>query len=183
MATDKLLTGSVSFAHLHGISKPLGAKADDQEDDKKQMEGESDEDYAKRMDAEDGDPKDPDNDGDEDAEGDDADPEDEKKDAKSKASHARGVKSERARWAAVIGNKLFASNPALGARLLATTSLGAKAILGCLRDSPAAASAIAPASRAQNNPTVGSGAAPAPTGAAAIEQRWGAAFKRAGIVK
>jgi hypothetical protein len=195
MATRPDLLGStVSFAHLHGIARPpVAAKADDKKDDEKdndedtraKAEGDDnvDEDNEDKKE-DDKNAKADDNDENMKAEGeedDDAADDDEDKKTK-KAAHRGGVKAERARWAGVLGHKLFASNPALGARLLATTSLPAKAILACIRDLPAASGQTS--SRAAGNPSLGpnGGAAPS-TGAAANDQRWAAAFKRAGVSK
>jgi hypothetical protein len=203
MSRAQLLNTAVSFAHLQGIGKPLNGKPrgdgpdddkkKDDDDAKKQGADESDDDYAKRMEEDDDDKKDDkasgkkadtdDDDDEENMEGDDDEPgDDDKKDDKSKAAHRRGVRSERSRWAAVLGHKSFAGNPVLGARLLATTAMSAKAIIGCLRDSPAPV--VAHSGRSAGNPNLGpSGGTSSPGGAAAIDQRWGAAFKRAGVIK
>ena len=61
----------------------------------------------------------------------------------------------------MLGNKAFARNPALGARMLAKTGMSASAIVGMLKDTPAAggsSTASPSASRAARNPNVGSGA-------------------------
>lgn len=201
MSRAQLLNTAVSFAHLQGIGKPLSGKPRgegsdddkkrDDDDAKKQGADESDDDYAKRMEEEDDDKKDDKasgkkadtDDDEEDMEGEDDEPgDDDKKDDKSKAAHRRGMRSERSRWAAVLGHKSFAGNPVLGARLLATTAMSAKAIIGCLRDSPALV--VAHSGRSAGNPNLGpSGGTSSPSGAAAIDQRWGAAFKRAGVIK
>jgi hypothetical protein len=188
----ELLGSTVSFAHLHGVARPLGsAKADD---DKKDEQDDDKDEGAKGSKAEGDDNVDEDNedddkkdakadDNDENMAGEDDDAGDDDEDKKTKkAAHRAGVKAERARWAAVLGSRVFASNPALGARLLATTALPAKAILGCIRDSPAASTQST--SRAAGNPAIGPNGGSAPSnGPAANDQRWAAAFKRAGVTK
>lgn len=189
MSPPNAQAGAISFAHLAGITTPVHAKAeapadkDDDKDAKAQGEDETDEQYAKRMEDEE----------DEkaakskaDANEDDEQPEDDKKDDKAKKAGARaasplarGVAQERARWVAVVGSRAFARNAAVGAHLLASTSMDAGAILAVLRDTPATASGDG--GRAARNPSIGTGAAAAPTGPAANEARWAAAAKRAGI--
>jgi hypothetical protein len=71
---------------------------------------------------------------------------------------------ERARWSKVLGSSAFASAPPVAAHLLASTDMPAEAIIGSLRQIAADAKA-APAARE-----------------AAISDRWGAAFKRAGVI-
>ena len=188
MSLPDAQAGAISFAHLAGITAPVHAAKAEAPDDKekgkaKKAEGEDETD--EKMEAEDDDKS---------AEapgegGEDDEPEDdEKDDKKGKAkkagargvpAFARGVAQERARWAGVLGSRAFARNPAVGAHLLANTAMDAEAILGVLRDTPAAAAGDG--GRASRNPSIGTGAAAAPTGPAATEARWGAAFKRAGI--
>jgi hypothetical protein len=197
MTVNTAQAGALSFAHLAGITRPINARADvpdgDKKDDKDasktQGADESDDDYAKRMEAEDDDKKDDDkakkaesDDEDEKMESDDKDPEDDKKDSKKArgtSGVSRGVTMERARWTAVIGSRAFSRNPAVGAHMLASTSMSASAILGVLRDTPVSASAAD--SRSARNPNIGTDAAAAPTGASAIQNAWGSAFKRAGV--
>jgi hypothetical protein len=181
MSTLDAQAGAISFAHLAGITAPVhAAKADAPDDDKKDAKKADDDSDDETMESDD-----PEKDDDKDAkaESDEPDEDDEpKKDKAKKASTsgvARGVAQERARWTAVIGSRAFVRNPAIGAHLLANTPMSATAILGALRDAPAGTGA-ADAARSARNPNLGAGA---PAVAVTTDTRWGAAFKRAGIVK
>ena len=217
-ARDALLSSTVSFAHLHGIARPVAGRsraeempADDKDEsdnrkdddrdegdaDREDQDGkkgrkakrgraqgddESDDDYAKRMEEEGEESED--EDGNEDkGDYEDGDNDREEKDGKQRgALFRRGVSAERARWASVLGSKFFAGNPALGARLLSTTSLSARTIIGCLRDSPAVGASRP--DRAARNPNVGPSGGRSPgAGPNAIQDRWSAAFKRAGVTR
>ena len=186
MAVEFDAARGLSFAHLAGLA-PVAAKADeDDKDSKAKSEGEdkdeSDEDDKKSKksaakdgeDGEDGEDGDDGKDGEDGDDGDDGedgeDGEDGRdgrdgKDGKDGKDAKRARSAERTRWATVLGAKSFAKNPALGARLLATTGLSASAIVGTLRDTQAAGGSSASNSRADRNPNVGTGAAAAPRAA------------------
>ncbi len=172
---------AVSFAHLSGIALPAsGARAESDKDEDKDREDENtdedaeDEDDKKSKKAKKAKAK-----ADEDDDGSDADMSDEDEDEddkpKDKAKSARTA--ERARWAAVLGNKSFARAPALGARLLATTGMSAKAIVGLLAEAPAAvASGQASSARSDRNPALGQGS---PSRGAPTESHMVSAMQRA----
>lgn len=170
----------LSFAHLAGLALAASA-SDDDENDKKAPAAESDEDgdedekpakkdskKAKKAVKEDDEESAEWDDADASEEDDDAD-EDEDEDEDDKpvkrpVDAKSATKAERTHWAAVLGSKAFARAPALGAKMLATTGLSAKAIVGMLREAQAAsAPRSASASRSERNPTVGANA-PAPRG-------------------
>jgi hypothetical protein len=80
--------------------------------------------------------------------------------AEDRQGFRAGVQQERARWTAVLASKSFAGNPAVAAHLLANTSMSAGEITASLRQI-AADTAAAPREQA-----------------AAIAERWNAAFRR-----
>jgi hypothetical protein len=185
MSTLDAQAGAISFAHLAGITAPVhAAKADapDDKDDKKDAKKADDDTDDETMESDEPE-KDDDKKDDAKAESDEPDEDDEpKKDKAKKASTsgvARGIAQERARWTAVIGSRAFVRNPAIGAHLLANTPMSAAAILGALRDAPAGTGAV-DAARAARNPNLGTSA---PAVAVTTDMRWGAAFKRAGVLK
>jgi hypothetical protein len=160
-----------SFAHLLGRA---GIRAEDdqdgddtgQDDERKQRDGESDDDYAKRM--EELDKKD----GDDDKDGADAeDEEDPDADAagendKEKAARAK----ERARCAAIFGSKASGTRPDVAAHLAFNTSMSAKAAIGMLdafaagSTAPAAQQSLASRMAKVPNQNVGASSAAAPNG-------------------
>lgn len=160
-----------SFAHLIGM-----AAADGGEDPNKQRDGESDEDYAKRMDEEERKQRDDESDEDyakrmeeldkkegDDEEGDDADAEEETEG--EKAARDR----ERARCAAIFSSPAAASRPDFAAHLAFQTSMKASEAIGMLTSFAAGAPkrtslATRMAGVKQVNTGTGAGAA-APTGA------------------
>ena len=168
----------LSFAHLAGLALAASA-SDDDENDKKAPAAESDEDgdedekpakkdskKAKKAVKEDDEESAEWDDADASEEDDDADEDEDEDDkpVKRPVDAKSATKAERTHWAAVLGSKAFARAPALGAKMLATTGLSAKAIVGMLREAQAAsAPRSASASRSERNPTVGANA-PAPRG-------------------
>lgn len=180
MSTTNAQAGAISFAHLAGITTPIhAAKADSPSDDDKKDAKKADDDSDDETMEDDEPKKNDDTKEDAKAEADEPD-DDDKKDKAKKASTsgvARGVAQERARWTAVLASKSFARNPAVGAHMLANTSMDASGILAVLRDTPATA---ADAGRAARNPNLGTSA---PAVAVSTDTRWGAAFKRAGVLK
>jgi hypothetical protein len=173
---------AVSFAHLSGIALPAsGARAESEDKDKDREDENPDEDAEEEDDKKSKKAKakskakadDEDDGSDADMEESDEDEDDgkDKRDAKSARS------AERARWAAVLGNKAFARAPAMGAKLLATTNLSAKAITGLLAEAPAAAtSSPASSARSERNPQLGGGA---PNRGAAAESHMVASMQKA----
>lgn len=161
-----------SFAHLlsFGAARAEGDQGDnggDQDDERKQGDDESDEDYAKRM--EELDKKDAAK-GKANAEDDDDDASAADEDDKEKAARTR----ERARCAAIFGSKAAGSRPDLAAHLAFNTSMSASEAIGMLGAVAASAAPAVPAtaaaprqslaSRMLNVPAqnVGAGAAAAP---------------------
>lgn len=126
------LASAMPFAHFLGLPAATAARAEDDDDDRKQRDGESDDDYAKRMEEQDkkdeesrsargegDDPEDPDaeDDEDDDADMEDGDDEDKKDDKETgkRAGRAQGARQcERARCAAIVaaGIKAGAVNQA-----------------------------------------------------------------------
>jgi len=155
-----------SFAHLFGV----GARAEDdqggndnsQDDPRKQREGESDEDYAKRM--EELDKKEADD------EGNDPDAENDSNESdKEKAARAK----ERARCAAIFGVKAAGSRPDVAAHLAFATDMSASQAVGLLNSFAAGAAAPTPKRQSLGSrmagvavPNVGASAPAAPGGAA-----------------
>lgn len=183
MSVKDIEAGTISFAHLSGLARISAAKSDAPEDDKKDAKkAEDDSDDADASAESDDDKKDAAK-----AEADEPEDDDDKKDDKAKKAESdddkkdakKATAAERARWAAVLSSKAFARNAAIGAHLLANTSMSAAAVMSVLRDAPAAASSN-DAARSARNPNLG---ASAPAVAATTNDRWAAAIKRAGIVK
>lgn len=186
MSTPNAQAGAISFAHLAGITTPVhAAKADAPDDDKKdakKAEDDSDDESMESDEPKKDEAKKAEDDSDEekaeDDKPDDADEDDKKsKKARSASGISKGIAQERARWTAVVASKSFAKHAAMGAHMLANTSMSADAILSVLRDAPAAASQ-SDAARSARNPSLGAGA---PAFSPTTNDRWGAAFKRAGI--
>lgn len=173
---DKGVPGAMSFAHLAGLPNGPKASADDDED-REQRDGESDEDYKARLKAmdDDEDPKKDDAESDDEdpkaaddddkpkggkakkAKADDQDPDDDDKEelnGKSSASKAR--LRERERCAAIFGSKHAAGKVELACSLAFDTSLTRKEAIAVLAKTPAAAPARggAPASRSERNPNL-----------------------------
>ena len=115
--------------------------------------------------AEDGEDGDDGEDGKDGDDGEDGDDGRDGRDGKDGKDAKRARTAERTRWATVLGSKSFARNPALGARLLARTGMSASAIVGTLRDTPAAGGQSASAARSDRNPRVGADAPVAPRAA------------------
>lgn len=137
-------TKAFSFAHLlsRAGSRADGDQGDDgnnQDDERKQRDGESDDDYAKRMEELDKKEKD-DGKGDPGAEDEDDDAAAADESDKEKAARA----SERARCAAIFGSKAAGGRPDLAAHLAFNTSMSAREAIGML-GAFAAGSAAAPA--------------------------------------
>lgn len=155
------------FAHLLGLGRPAGARAEDDDDKKdsdaaKAEETDDDEDgddrkdskKSKRAKAEDDDKKDDDADAakaedDDDKDGDDK--KDSKKSKKAKADmdddecddedddYAKGQKAERARWAKVLKSPAAGGGRlAAACEMLATTGLKSSAIISTLNALPVA---------------------------------------------
>jgi hypothetical protein len=185
---------ALSFAHLAGVRPGAvrkraddGNKTYDDQDDKKQADGESDEDYAKRMRARSDlgdDEKQAEGESDEEyasrmramdedeeahAEGDDenAEDNDQKRDDDDKEMHgnsviARARRRERARCAAIFATKEAGANPVLAANLAFQTRLTRRQAIRVLRDTPAPqAEKQHPHSVARRNPNLGAGGQPA----------------------
>lgn len=183
MSTPNAQAGAISFAHLAGITTPVhAAKADAPDEDKKDAKKAEDDSDDETMESDEPEKDDDKKEDAKTAESDEPDENDKPKDDKAKKAStsalARGAVKERARWSAVLASKAFARNPAVGAHLLANTDMSAEAVLSVLRDAPAASSTN-DAARAARNPNLG---ANAPASAPSTDARWGAAFKRAGIV-
>lgn len=153
---NPLLASASKFAHLFSFgAKAADEKPDEMAEDRKQKEGESDDDYAARMAAMDekekeaaADPADPDCE----------EPEEEKK--KEAAAIDRGMKAERKRWETVLSDKGAAGRGALACHMLATTDLDAAAILATLAVTPVAGKVSGLAARMAAEPVI----APKPGG-------------------
>jgi hypothetical protein len=145
-------TKAFSFAHLlsragFGAAEDKGGSDQNQDDERQQRDGESDDDYAKRM--EELDRKDKDSDqADPDAEDDDVDPDAAEERDKEKAARGR----ERARCAAIFGSKAAGSRPDVAAHLAFNTSMSAREAIGMLG---AFAAGGAPVASAPAQPHVG----------------------------
>lgn len=182
---------SWSWAHLLGRAEQGG------DDDGKQRDGESDEDYAKRMDEEERKQrddetdeeyakrmeeldKDKDSDDDDDKESGEADDDKEADDESDKEKAAR--RNERARCAAIFASEAAASRPDMAAHLAFETDMTAKAAVKML-STFAAGAAPARTSLASRMSTVkqvntGTGRAAAPGGASAVAAQILAAGKK-----
>lgn len=165
------LAKAFSFAHLIGM-----ASADGGEDPNKQRDGESDEDYAKRMDEEER--KQRDDESDEDyakrmEELDKKDVEEDEDDGDNAEDESEGEKAarerERARCAAIFASPAAASRPDFAAHLAFQTSMKASEAIGMLNSFAAGApkrSSLATRMAGVKQVNTGTGAAaPAPTGA------------------
>lgn len=181
---------SWSFAHLLGR-----AGLDSGGDDSEQRDGESDEDYAKRMDEEERKQRDDetdeeyakrmeeldkDGDDDDDKEGDEADGDKEADEESDKEKAAR--RNERARCAAIFASEAAAARPDVAAHLAFETDMSAKAATKML-STFAAGGAPARTSLASRMSTVkqvntGTGRAAAPGGASAVAAQILAAGKK-----
>lgn len=158
------LSAALPFAHLLGLG-PVAAAADDgdDEDDSKQRDGESDDDYAARV--EEDERKQRDGESDEDyakrMEDDDADAGDDTETDKEKAARA----SERARCAAIFGAAAAGTRPDVAAHLAFSTDMAAAEAIKMLNSfaGGAAMSARSLSSRmsAVQTKNPGTGAAPA----------------------
>lgn len=135
MSLQKAVANALSFAHLAGISRTKGARAEsddkkDKDDDKNEAKAEDDADEAKAE----GDDKPKDGDGDEDdakAEKDDADDKEDDKDAKASAYQA-GYAAANKRAASVFSSEAAGRNVALAAELVFNTSMSAQQIVNTL---------------------------------------------------
>lgn len=162
------LAAALPFAHLLGLG-PSGARADDcddeeKDDDSKQRDGESDDEYAKRM--EDEERKQRDDESDEeyakrmeesDADADDGD------DTETEKEHAARVK-ERARCAAIFGAASAGTRPDVAAHLAFSTGMAAAEAIKMLNSfaggGPAAARSLSSRMARVQTKNPGAGAAP-----------------------
>lgn len=186
---------ALSFAHLAGIGARAedtppketppkedpnnkGSNANDQDknyaedEERKQREGESDEDYKARMEeldekekskkAEENPDKKP-------------DAEDDDEEMRGNSACAKARRRERARCAAIFASPAAANNPVLAANLAFQTSMSRKEALAVLESTPGARGTNP--TRSAGNPNIG-GQAPAPSKQQAIASRWDDAFAR-----
>jgi hypothetical protein len=136
MAKAKQPARAFSFAHLLGRAGVRADDGNDTEDEMKQGEDESDEDYAKRMEEEDNKQRDGESDADyakrmeeKDKDvGDDDDNTDDADDEKEKA----GAVEERARCAAIFACSAAATRPDVAAHLAFQTDMSSAAAIGML---------------------------------------------------
>lgn len=180
MAKLKKPARAFSFAHLLGRAGVRADDGNDTEDEMKQGEDESDEDYAQRMDEEEKKQRDDESDEDyakrmEDDKdvGDDDDNTDDKDDEKQKA----GAVKERARCAAIFACSAAATRPDVAAHLAFKTDMTSAAAIGMLNTFAAGGAqgkqSLASRMSSVRVPVVGANAAPsapnsASAGAAAI---------------
>jgi len=133
------------------------------DDDKKQRDGESDEDYAKRMKAADED------DPEKDKKDTDAAAEDDDEEMRGKSEAASARRRERARCAAIFACRHAARNPVLAANLAFNTTMTRQEAIAVLRETPAASNDNG---RSARNPDLGAGGDLAASSSKAIESRW-----------
>lgn len=177
--------GTSPFAHLLGHRKPdakTAVRAETEnttdDDERKQRDGEADDDYAKRMKALDEKEKDEEA---KRAEEEDKKPADEEEgdarngrraedddedEAKSKKAEARGRSLERARGDAIFSCRAAADRPDLAAQLAFKTSMSAEEAIGVLTTAASGerrAPGLASRMSAVEVPHVASDAAPAPS--------------------
>jgi hypothetical protein len=175
MSIGKLIAGAaanvLSFAHLSSVAgaQVLAAVDDDKDDPKEKMDGESDEDYAKRMKADADKPVEQDkSDGDAAAQ---AAAVAASTEALMAAARAEGAATERARCAAIFASAGAAKQPTVAANFAFKTSLSAEEAVSVLDSMPSAA--VAPsASRAARNPDIGGGGDASVPRQAVIQQSW-----------
>lgn len=171
----KKVKAAFSFAHLIGLgaARAEGDQDDNQNQDeeRKQRDGESDEDYAERM--EELDKKESEGEGDPNGEDGQDDPEAEDDAGESDKEKAARAK-ERARCAAIFGSKAAGSRPDVAAHLAFNTSMRASAAISMLNafasGAPAAAAparqSLASRMSGVQTPNVGASGAAAPANSA-----------------
>lgn len=172
-----------------------GRRADKEDGDDR------DDDKGKRGKRAEADPEDEEEDGDDESEGDDDrgkkgrkakraeddepedDPDAEDEDDKEEARSSRAVRqarhAERARFAKIFSSRHAAGRVALAMQLACNTSMSSSQIIEVLRDAPKDGNASA--ERAARNPSLGSDGGGNLSRQSAIESRWDAAMKRAGV--
>lgn len=200
MSIRTLAARGLSFAHLVGIST-RAARAESEDDERKQREGEADDDYAKRMEEKDKEEeearkaeqerKDEEAKAEEErkkeeearARGekdDDTDPdaEDDDEEMRGKSAVARARLREQARCAAIFASKAAARNPMLAANLAFKTRMTRAEAIATLEGAPAPASA-AHVNRSMRNPILGADGGAKPSPQQALAARWDANLKAA----
>jgi len=200
MSIRTLAARGLSFAHLAGLPS-RAARAAEQDDERKQRDGESDDDYAKRMeelDEEDEQARKAEEERNEEearkaeeerqkeeearrAEEDkDSDPaaDDDDDEMRGKSAVARARRRERARCAAIFASPAAARNPVLAANLAFKGQMKRSEAIALLEGTPAPASA-AHASRAARNPNLGADGGAKPSQQQALAARWDANLKAA----
>lgn len=192
MSIRTLAARGLSFAHFAGLTT-RGARAEEQDDERRQRDGESDEEYAKRMEELDkdedkarraeGDDKGKDTSADDkgnepagddaDAEDDDSDPEaeDDEDEMRGKSAAARARRREQARCAAIFACKAAARNPVLAAHLAFNTRMTRAEAITALQGTPAPESANH-SRRAARNPNLGADSGAKPSRQEALAARW-----------
>lgn len=146
--------------------KEKGAKAGD--DDRKQRDGESDDDYAKRMKALD--EEEDDKDKKDEAKADD----DSDEEMRGNSTAAAARKRERARCAAIFGSKAAGKNPVLAANLAFNTSMTRKEALAVLEATPAPQASVQ-----RRNPNLDASGGVSQSSAQVTAARLDSAFARA----
>lgn len=164
----------MSFAHLAGLPPVAGGDPDETPDDDRRDDPPADDPQAGE-DAKPGKAKNAD-----DEAGDDEDMADDRDDA-ARAARAR----ERARCAAIFGDKAAGLNPALAASIAFGTALPRSQALNVLRNGAAAAQPREPGlsdrMAGMEHLRTSGAAAPKPGGRQAVDAGWDAAARRAGI--
>lgn len=187
MSIRTLAARGLSFAHLAGLSS-RAARAENEDDERKQRDGESDEDYAKRMEELDKEEekarkaeeerKEEEARRAEDNEDDDPSAEDDEEEMRGKSAAARARRRERARCAAIFASPAAARNPVLAANLAFTTEMSRRSAIAMLEGTPAPASA-SHATRAARNPNLSADGGAKPSQEQALAARWDANLKAA----
>lgn len=191
---------SASFAHLAGLGRGKAAKAEDNDDDKKDRDHEDVEDGVKKGKAEDDEPEKKDDDKKPDSKAEDDDPDasasgddlptsddgDEDDDGDKKGKKAKKAEDEkddekmkaaalkeRARCAAIFASPAAARNVKMAAELAFNTDLSSAQAIAVLQTAPASASNP---NRAAGNPRIAGSGAPEVTGKQAVDSSWDRAF-------
>jgi hypothetical protein len=203
MSIRTLAARGLSFAHLAGLTS-RAARAESEDDERKQREDESDDDYAKRMEEKDKEEEEArkaeeekkkeeeeakraeeERKKEEEARArgendDDTDPdaEDDDEEMRGKSAVARARLREQARCAAIFASKAAARNPMLAANLAFKTRMTRAEAIAALEGTPAPASA-AHTNRAARNPNLGVDGGAKPSPQQALAARWDANLKAA----
>ena len=199
MSIRTLAARGLSFAHLAGLTS-RAARAAEQDDEREQRDGESDDDYAKRMEELDEEEekarKAEEERKEEDArkaeeqrkedearraeeeKDDDPHADDDDEEMRGKSTVAKARRREQARCAAIFASPAAARNPVLAANLAFKTRMTRAEAIATLEATPAAASAVH-SNRSARNPNLGADGGTKPSHQQALAARWDANLRAA----